>query len=87
TKETKMSGIIKMLRKRKEVGFSLEIALLIFIIFNVSLILIIYFLSLNKTNNPEPWERLDPSKPQKLHTINQKWRPIAELEHVKSLTK
>lgn len=23
--------------------------------------------SLNKTNNPEPWERVDPSKPQKVH--------------------
>lgn len=22
--------------------------------------------SLNKTSNPEPWERLDPSKPQKV---------------------
>ncbi|XP_041707837.1 normal mucosa of esophagus-specific gene 1 protein isoform X2 [Coregonus clupeaformis] len=42
---------------------------------------------LNRSRNPEPWERLDPSKPQKLFTINQKWRPIEELELVKSMTK
>lgn len=42
---------------------------------------------LNKSTNPEPWERLDPSKPQKLVTINQKWKPIEELELVKSMTK
>ncbi|CAL8361514.1 normal mucosa of esophagus-specific gene 1 protein [Gadus morhua] len=85
-----MSGIIKMLRKRKEliplVGIMAVTAIgapsvsLYFLFTKPDVIL-------NKTNNPEPWERLDPSKPQKLHTINQKWRPIAELEHVKSLTK
>eukprot|EP00064_Thunnus_orientalis_P012293 superscaffoldBa00001871_g12328 len=42
---------------------------------------------LNKTRNPEPWERVDPSKPQKLITINQQWKPVEELELVKSLTK
>ncbi|CDQ75348.1 unnamed protein product [Oncorhynchus mykiss] len=42
---------------------------------------------LNKSTNTEPWERLDPSKPQKLVTINQKWRPIEELELMKSMTK
>ncbi|XP_064795156.1 normal mucosa of esophagus-specific gene 1 protein-like [Oncorhynchus masou masou] len=44
-------------------------------------------LNLNKSTNPEPWERLDPSKPQKLVTINQKWRPIEELELMKSMAK
>ncbi|XP_074523119.1 normal mucosa of esophagus-specific gene 1 protein [Halichoeres trimaculatus] len=42
---------------------------------------------LNKTKNPEPWERLDPSKPQKLITINQQWKPVEELELVKKLYK
>ncbi|KAI2647830.1 hypothetical protein H4Q32_028814 [Labeo rohita] len=39
------------------------------------------------TSNPEPWETLDPSKPQKLITINQQWKPVEELELVKKLTK
>ncbi|KAG7232819.1 hypothetical protein INR49_008049 [Caranx melampygus] len=43
--------------------------------------------SLNKTKNPEPWERVDPSKPQKLITINQQWKPVEELELVRRLTK
>uniref|UniRef100_A0A3P9NSI7 Chromosome 15 open reading frame 48 n=1 Tax=Poecilia reticulata TaxID=8081 RepID=A0A3P9NSI7_POERE len=42
---------------------------------------------LNKSKNPEPWERLDPSKPQKLITINQQWKPVETLEMVKSMTK
>ncbi|XP_037549236.1 normal mucosa of esophagus-specific gene 1 protein [Nematolebias whitei] len=42
---------------------------------------------LNKTSNPEPWERVDPTKPQKLITINQQWKPVEELEMVKSMTK
>ncbi|XP_023991795.1 normal mucosa of esophagus-specific gene 1 protein [Salvelinus namaycush] len=84
------SGFIQMLRKRKEliplIGF---VALAAVGATSASL----YFLFtkndviLNKSTNPEPWERLDPSKPQKLVTINQKWRPIEELELVKSMTK
>lgn len=42
---------------------------------------------LNKTKNPEPWELVDPSKPQKLITINQQWKPVEELQYVKSLAK
>lgn len=42
---------------------------------------------LNRTRNPEPWERVDPTKPQKLVTINQQWRPVEELELVKKMTK
>ncbi|KAG7276881.1 hypothetical protein CRUP_008018 [Coryphaenoides rupestris] len=84
-----MSGLIQMLRKRKE---------LIPLVGIVALAAIgapaasIYFLFtkpdviINKAN-PEPWEMVDPSKPQKLHTINQQWKPIEELEYVKSLTK
>ncbi|NXL83089.1 NMES1 protein, partial [Alectura lathami] len=41
----------------------------------------------NKSGNPEPWETIDPTKPQKLLTIHQKWKPIEELESVKKLTK
>ncbi|NWI64064.1 NMES1 protein, partial [Todus mexicanus] len=42
---------------------------------------------INKNINPEPWETVDPTKPQKLLTIHQKWKPIEELESVKKLTK
>ncbi|XP_057688402.1 normal mucosa of esophagus-specific gene 1 protein [Corythoichthys intestinalis] len=86
----KMRGFFQMLNKKKE---------LIPLIGIVSLAAMgaatisIYFLLtksdviLNKTSNPEPWERVDPSKPQKLLTINQQWKPVKELELVKSLTK
>ncbi|NWQ76146.1 NMES1 protein, partial [Columbina picui] len=42
---------------------------------------------INKSGNPEPWEDVDPTKPQKLLTIHQKWKPIEELENVRKLTK
>ncbi|KAM9270844.1 normal mucosa of esophagus-specific gene 1 protein [Cariama cristata] len=42
---------------------------------------------INKSGNPEPWETVDPTKPQKLLTIHQKWKPIEELENVRKLTK
>ncbi|NXX84370.1 NMES1 protein, partial [Urocolius indicus] len=42
---------------------------------------------INKSGNPEPWETVDPTKPQKLLTINQKWKPIEELEDVRKLMK
>ncbi|XP_061451268.1 normal mucosa of esophagus-specific gene 1 protein [Rhineura floridana] len=41
----------------------------------------------NKTGNPEPWQNVDPTKPQKLLTINQEWKAIEELEKVRSVTK
>ncbi|XP_064794922.1 normal mucosa of esophagus-specific gene 1 protein-like [Oncorhynchus masou masou] len=84
------SGFIQMLRKRKELIPLIGIVALAAVgATSTSL----YFLFtkkdviLNKSTNPEPWERLDPSKPQKLVSINQKWRPIEELELVKSMTK
>ncbi|KAM6119538.1 normal mucosa of esophagus-specific gene 1 protein [Pterocles gutturalis] len=42
---------------------------------------------INKSGNPEPWQTIDPTKPQKLLTIHQKWKPIEELEDVRKLTK
>uniref|UniRef100_A0A674DE02 Normal mucosa of esophagus-specific gene 1 protein-like n=2 Tax=Salmo trutta TaxID=8032 RepID=A0A674DE02_SALTR len=83
-------GLIQIMRRRKQViplmgCMALSTAGAIF----ASL----YFLFtkndviLNTSRNPEPWEGVDPSKPQKLVTINQKWRPIEELEQVKSMTK
>ncbi|NXX20894.1 NMES1 protein, partial [Podargus strigoides] len=42
---------------------------------------------INKSGNPEPWEIINPTKPQKLLTIHQKWKPIEELEDLKKLTK
>uniref|UniRef100_A0A1A8G7C0 Chromosome 15 open reading frame 48 n=1 Tax=Nothobranchius korthausae TaxID=1143690 RepID=A0A1A8G7C0_9TELE len=85
-----MSGFIQLLRKRKEliplVGImafaaaGATSACLYFLFTKPDVIL-------NKTSNPEPWERVDPSKPQKLITINQQWKPVEELEMVKSITK
>ncbi|XP_038556463.1 normal mucosa of esophagus-specific gene 1 protein [Micropterus salmoides] len=85
-----MVGFFQMLRKKKEL-----IPLIGFMAFAATgaTSASIYFLLtkpdviLNKTRNPEPWERVDPSKPQKLITINQQWKPVEELELVKNLTK
>ncbi|XP_023672867.1 normal mucosa of esophagus-specific gene 1 protein [Paramormyrops kingsleyae] len=85
-----MSGFFQMLRKKKEL-----IPLIGFTAFAAAgaTTASIYFLLtkpdviLNKTRNPEPWEKLDPSRPQKLITINQQWKPVDELRLVKSLTK
>ncbi|KAL8197254.1 UNVERIFIED_CONTAM: hypothetical protein K2H54_018020 [Gekko kuhli] len=41
----------------------------------------------NKHGNPEPWEHVDPTKPQKLVSINQEWKPIEELEEVRKVMK
>ncbi|XP_060923984.1 normal mucosa of esophagus-specific gene 1 protein [Limanda limanda] len=85
-----MSAFIQLLRKRKEliplIGFTSCAGLgacsaALYFLFTKNDVI------LNKTNNPEPWERVDPSKPQKFITINQKWRPVEELEMVKKLTK
>ncbi|KAA0715317.1 Normal mucosa of esophagus-specific gene 1 protein [Triplophysa tibetana] len=83
-------GFIQMLKKRKEL-----IPLIGFVGFAAlgATTAAIYFLFtkpdviLNKTRNPEPWEKLDPSRPQKLITLNQQWKPVEELELVKRLTK
>ncbi|XP_069029921.1 normal mucosa of esophagus-specific gene 1 protein [Embiotoca jacksoni] len=85
-----MSGFFKMLKKKKEL-----IPLIGFMAFAATgaTSAALYFLFtkpdviLNKTKNPEPWERVDPSKSQKLITINQQWKPVEELEMVKALTK
>ncbi|XP_008402832.1 normal mucosa of esophagus-specific gene 1 protein-like [Poecilia reticulata] len=85
-----MSGFIQLLKKRKEliplVGFMAFAATgatsaSMYFLFTKSDVI------LNKSKNPEPWERLDPSKPQKLITINQQWKPVETLEMVKSMTK
>ncbi|XP_053721092.1 normal mucosa of esophagus-specific gene 1 protein [Synchiropus splendidus] len=85
-----MKGFFQMLSKKKEL-----IPLIGFMAFAAmgATSAAIYFLFtkpdviLNKSSNPEPWERVDPSKPQKLLTINQQWKPVKELEHVRNLTK
>ncbi|KAJ8252443.1 hypothetical protein COCON_G00217550 [Conger conger] len=83
---SKMSGFFQMLRKRKELipligfmGFAAAGATTasIYFLFTKSDVI------LNKTENPEPWEQLDPSKPQKLITINQQWKPVEELQLLK----
>ncbi|KAM8877005.1 normal mucosa of esophagus-specific gene 1 protein [Synchiropus picturatus] len=85
-----MKGFFQMLSKKKEL-----IPLIGFMAFAAAgaTSAAIYFLFtkpdviLNKSSNPEPWERVDPSKPQKLLTINQQWKPVKELEYVRNLTK
>ncbi|NP_001185677.1 normal mucosa of esophagus-specific gene 1 protein isoform X1 [Danio rerio] len=83
-------GLIQLLRKRKELipllgivscaAFGATTTMIYFLLTKPDVIL-------NKTGNPEPWEMLDPSKPQKLLTINQQWKPVEELEMVKKMTK
>ncbi|XP_006813435.1 normal mucosa of esophagus-specific gene 1 protein-like [Saccoglossus kowalevskii] len=34
----------------------------------------------NKSGNPWPWQNVDSSKPQKLITVQQAYKPIPELE-------
>ncbi|XP_044294953.1 normal mucosa of esophagus-specific gene 1 protein [Varanus komodoensis] len=41
----------------------------------------------NKSGDPEPWQYVNPTEPQKLVTINQEWKPIEELEKVRKLMK
>ncbi|KAM5339900.1 normal mucosa of esophagus-specific gene 1 protein isoform 1-T3 [Glossophaga mutica] len=42
---------------------------------------------IDRKNNPEPWETVDPNVPRKLITINQQWKPIEELQKVRRATK
>ncbi|XP_043990871.1 normal mucosa of esophagus-specific gene 1 protein-like isoform X1 [Gambusia affinis] len=85
-----MSGFFQLLMKRKEV---IPIVGIMAFAAAGAPSVAIYFLFhkndviLNKTSNPEPWERVDPTKPQKFVTINQKWKPVETLEMVKSMTK
>ncbi|XP_030622388.1 normal mucosa of esophagus-specific gene 1 protein [Chanos chanos] len=85
-----MSGFISMLRKKKEliplIGF-VSLAALGATSASIYFLLTKSDVIINKSGNPEPWERLDPSKPQKFITINQQWKPVEELEMVKKLTK
>ncbi|XP_003420174.1 normal mucosa of esophagus-specific gene 1 protein [Loxodonta africana] len=41
----------------------------------------------DRKRNPEPWETVDPTVPQKLLTINQQWKPIEELQMVRKASK
>ncbi|XP_059115541.1 normal mucosa of esophagus-specific gene 1 protein [Peromyscus eremicus] len=42
---------------------------------------------IDRKRNPEPWERVDPTQPQKLMTINQEWKPVEELQKVRRATR
>uniref|UniRef100_A0A8C9DRL1 Chromosome 15 open reading frame 48 n=1 Tax=Prolemur simus TaxID=1328070 RepID=A0A8C9DRL1_PROSS len=42
---------------------------------------------IDRKGNPEPWENVDPTVPQKLITINQQWKPIEELQQVRRATR
>uniref|UniRef100_A0A8C5KKZ4 Expressed sequence AA467197 n=2 Tax=Jaculus jaculus TaxID=51337 RepID=A0A8C5KKZ4_JACJA len=42
---------------------------------------------IDRKGNPEPWETVDPTVPQKLLTINQQWKPIEELQKVRRATR
>ncbi|XP_068179743.1 normal mucosa of esophagus-specific gene 1 protein [Antennarius striatus] len=85
-----MYGFFQLLRKKKEliplIGFvgcagTGAVTAAIYFLFTKPDVI------LNKTSNPEPWERVDPTKPQKLITINQQWKPVEELQLVRSITK
>ncbi|XP_054901082.1 normal mucosa of esophagus-specific gene 1 protein-like [Poeciliopsis prolifica] len=85
-----MSGFFRLMMKRKEV-----IPIVGIMAYSAigSSSVAIYFLFhkndviLNRSSNPEPWDQVDPTKPQKFVTINQKWEPVETLELVKSMTK
>uniref|UniRef100_A0A8C6SIF0 Chromosome 15 open reading frame 48 n=1 Tax=Neogobius melanostomus TaxID=47308 RepID=A0A8C6SIF0_9GOBI len=85
-----MRGFLQLLKKKKEliplIGFmsfagAFATSASLYFLFTKTDVII------NKTDNPEPWERVNPSKPQKLLTINQQWKPVEELQAVKSLHK
>lgn len=38
---------------------------------------------LNKHSELPPWERVNPTTPQKLYSINQRWEKIPELEQLR----
>lgn len=42
---------------------------------------------IDRKRNPEPWETVDPTQPQKLLTINQEWKPVEELQRVRRATR
>ncbi|XP_028907520.1 normal mucosa of esophagus-specific gene 1 protein [Ornithorhynchus anatinus] len=82
-------GIFQILMKKKEI-----IPLVTFVTFAglgaISVSVYSLFKTdviLNRSQNPEPWENVDPTQPQKLISINQQWKPIEELQKVKRLTK
>ncbi|XP_043530509.1 normal mucosa of esophagus-specific gene 1 protein [Chiloscyllium plagiosum] len=83
-------SFFSMMRKRKEL---IPIAGLMAIAASGATTVSIYFLLtkpdviLNKTGNPTPWENVDPKKPQKLLTINQKWEPVEEVQILKRYSK
>ncbi|XP_074091434.1 normal mucosa of esophagus-specific gene 1 protein-like [Macrotis lagotis] len=84
-----MNHLGRSLMKRKEL-----IPLFGFTLFGgfAASFMVIYSLSksdviINKKKNPEPWDNINPNKPQKLYTINQKWKPVEELQKVRKLTK
>ncbi|XP_066052250.1 normal mucosa of esophagus-specific gene 1 protein [Chamaea fasciata] len=83
-------GILHMLKTKKEliplVGI-LSIAATGAVSFCVYSLLSKSDVIIHKLGDPEPWEAVDPTKSQKLVTINQKWQPIEELEKVRKLTK
>ncbi|XP_005521578.1 PREDICTED: normal mucosa of esophagus-specific gene 1 protein [Pseudopodoces humilis] len=85
-----VKGILNMLKSKKELIplagiLSLAAAgafsFCLYSLFSKSDVII------HKIGSSEPWETIDPAKPQKLVTINQQWQPIEELEKVKKLTK
>ncbi|XP_067827303.1 normal mucosa of esophagus-specific gene 1 protein [Heptranchias perlo] len=85
-----MLRFFTLLRKRKEL---IPLVALMSLAGTAATSVCIYFLStktdiiLNKTNNPTPWENVDPTKPQKLMTVTQKWEPVEELQMVKGYSK
>ncbi|XP_032745405.1 normal mucosa of esophagus-specific gene 1 protein-like [Rattus rattus] len=42
---------------------------------------------IDRKRNPEPWEMVAPTQPQKLITINQQWKPVELLQKVRRATR
>ncbi|XP_048188576.1 normal mucosa of esophagus-specific gene 1 protein [Perognathus longimembris pacificus] len=83
-------GVFQTLMKKKEL---IPLAVIITVAASGASSFAIYSLK-NKTDviidrkkNPEPWETVDPTVPQKLITINQQWKPVEELQKVRRATR
>ncbi|KAM6180672.1 normal mucosa of esophagus-specific gene 1 protein [Erethizon dorsatum] len=82
-------GVFQILMKKKEL---IPLAVIMTVAVGGASSFAVYSLQktdviIDRKRNPEPWETVDPSVPQKLITINQQWKPIEELQKVRRVTK
>ncbi|ERE70916.1 spermatogeneis-associated protein 5 1-like protein [Cricetulus griseus] len=82
-------GIFQRLMKNKEL---IPLALIVTVAATGASSFALYALKktdvvIDHKRNPEPWEMVDPTQPQKLITINQQWKPVEELQKVRRATR